>query len=101
MIHIDSVVAAKPALVVEVFDDAMLIWDEETGKLHHLEAVASTVWCELDGEQPLRAIAAGLTDRYAGDPVQIRGDVVALVGQLHEEGLLTLVNGAPTPCTSS
>ena len=95
MIDGDSVVAHKPALHVEVFDDAMLVWDEETQKLHHLEVIASSVWDELDGHRTLGTISETLADRYATEPEQIRTDVLALVTRLHDEGLLVTVGSDP------
>jgi len=96
MIHLDSVVETKQTLLVEVFDNALLIWDEDTEKLHHLEVVASAVWGHLDGQQSLGMIAEALAERYTGDPGQIRRDVVTLVTQLCEEGLV-VVSGSPRP----
>ena len=95
MIDGDSVLARKPALHVEVFDDALLVWDEETQKLHHLEVIASTVWDELDGHRTLGTISETLADRYTTDLEQIRADVLALVSRLHDEGLLVTVGGNP------
>jgi len=74
-------------LVVEGFDDALLVWDEHGRRLHHLDLLAAVVWDELDG-RTLGAIAADLAPDFETAPAAIRGDLVTLSERLVAEGLL-------------
>ena len=60
-----------------------------------VEEVLEDIWGELDGSRTLDVIAATLAERYATDSEQIRGDVLALVARLHDEGLLDPVGSGP------
>lgn len=95
MIDGDVVVGPAPALQVEVFDDALVIWDVDKEKLHHLDGIASTVWGEFDGDRTLDAISEVLAGRYSTERRQIQQDVVALVERLLDEGLVVPVGDRP------
>jgi hypothetical protein len=83
----DTVLLPVPQLVVEAFDDALLIWDESGGKLHHLDLPAAIVWEELDGRS-LAEVADGLAAEYETDLSLVRSDVLTLGDRLLTEGLV-------------
>jgi hypothetical protein len=85
---VQSVLRHAPDLVIEEFDDALLIWDERGGHLHHLDLVASVVWDELDGRRSLAEVSVELAATLQGGGDHIETDVVRLAETLLAEGLL-------------
>lgn len=88
----ESVLCHSPHLVVEEFDDAVLLWDEQRSRLHQLNLVAAVVWEELDGRHTLAEICRRLADDLGGDDARIRADVLRLAETLLSEGLLQLAD---------
>lgn len=72
----------------EWFDDAVLIWDPTTRRLHHLDLHAAAIWAELDG-RPVADVVATLADQFAVGPEVLHEDVVAVCDRLLAEGLVT------------
>jgi hypothetical protein len=58
------------------------------GRIHHLSAIATTVWECCDGQVTLDELAAELAVAFSADPVRVRADVEAAVAELVEQGLL-------------
>jgi hypothetical protein len=83
----DTVVTPRPGLVVEGFDDALLIWDGGRRQLHHLDLLAAVVWDELDGRS-LAAVAADLAADFGAPAAAIRDDLVTLSERLVADHLL-------------
>lgn len=83
----ETVLLPSPGLVVELFDDARLIWDESGVQLHHLDLLAATVWEELDG-RTLGEIATGLAQDFATDVALVRRDILTLGDTFLTEGLV-------------
>ena len=84
-----AVLTPRAHLVVEHFDDALLIWDDEAGLLHHLDLPAAIVWEELDG-RPLGEVCRGLAAEFGSDGGRVHEDVLALAGRLVADGLVTV-----------
>lgn len=92
-VGLGTVLHPRPGLLTEEFDDAVLIWDDATHQLHHLDLAAALVWEELDGRRSVQDIA----DELAGDletPLDVlRADLVAIARQLVELGLVHAEQG--------
>ncbi len=93
------VVAPRSAVhAVELDGEAVLLHPEDL-TLHRLNASATLVWSRLDGRCSLQAVAAEIA-AAAGLPVEaVLADVVPLVGQMVEVGLVevTAAEAAPDP----
>ena len=76
-------------------DGESVLYDETSGGLHLLDAVATVVWSRLDGSATLDDLAADLSRTFGTDPDRVRGDLVAFARQLAGQHLL--VGVAPTP----
>jgi hypothetical protein len=69
-------------------DGESVLYDETSGGLHLLDAVATVVWARLDGTATLDDLAADFSQAFATDRSRVRGDLVAFARQLGREHLL-------------
>jgi len=69
-------------------DGETVLYDETSGVLHLLDAVATVVWARLDGTATLDELTADLSRTFATDPARVRGDLVAFARQLGRQHLL-------------
>lgn len=90
-LNLSSVLDRRPDLVVEGFDDAVLIWDDDAARLHHLDHSAALIWDELDGKRSLSAVAASLASDFEAPADVLERDVLALAHRLTDEGLVVQV----------
>ena len=65
-----------------------VLYDESSGRLHHLNPQGSVLWRWFDGSGPLADLAADVSAAYQADPAIVEADVVALARRLATEGLL-------------
>lgn len=82
------VAAPRPSVHGFLLDGEMVLYDEVTGTLHHLNPQAALIWRCLDGSGPLSDLVGDLSEAYRIAPEAVEGDVVALVGELATNGLL-------------
>ena len=88
MITSAAVLRPREDLVLEVFDDAILIWDERRSKLHHLDAIAARIWSRIDGERSAGEISDALAIEFPDVPRdRLTGDVINLLQRVQDEGL--------------
>jgi putative peptide zinc metalloprotease protein len=69
-------------------DGESVLYDETSGGLHQLDALATVVWDRLDGTATLDDLAADLSQTFAADPDRVRRDLVTFVRQLGRQHLL-------------
>lgn len=74
----------------ETVEEQTVIINLNSGTYVSLNPTGTFLWQRLDGETTLAAIAAELADTYGVSADVTAGDVLALAGQLHEEGLIAL-----------
>ena len=92
-VALDTVLARRPDLQVEEFDEAILIWDDRQEMLHHLDLGAALVWEGLDGQRSMRVLLNDLHELFDGEARdRITADVLASAAQLVELGLLVKVD---------
>jgi len=66
--------------------------DVEKGQCYGLDSVGTEIWRLLEKETSVQEMVAELSSRYDVDEATCRSDVLRLVGELDDEGLL-IVNG--------
>ena len=93
----DTILSRRPGLVVEGFDDAVLIWDESSARLHHLDLWAAVVWEELDGFRPLSALSRDLADEFSASRERLADDLLTVAGKLLKECLVVAVADGQWP----
>ena len=66
--------------------------DIEKGQCYGLDSIGTEIWRLLEQETSVEDICSSLASKYDVDTETCRSDVMKLVGELHEEGLL-IVDG--------
>lgn len=62
--------------------------DVEKGQCYGLDSIGTEVWRLLEQQTSVQEICNNLASKYDVDIQTCRADVMKLVGDLHEEGLL-------------
>lgn len=84
----DFVAHPRREVVTAEIDGEAVIYDELLGATHLLNATGAVVWELLDGETRLEELSAGLAEAYGVGVGNVLADVVRLVRELGERGLL-------------
>lgn len=87
-INASFVAKARPGVTTVDLAGETVLYDESSGKLHHLNPQGSVLWRWFDGSGPLADLAADVSAAYQADPAVVEADVVALARRLATEGLL-------------
>ena len=64
--------------------------DVDRGQCYGLNSVGTEIWRLLEQPTSVGEICADLTSRYEVDPETCRAEVLKLVGELHDEGLVSI-----------
>lgn len=75
-------------LLVEQFDDALIVVDVQGGQVHELNSTAAWLWCRLDKDDSAKALAKSLCYCYDVSMEVAEADVNAILEQWLELGLL-------------
>jgi PqqD family protein of HPr-rel-A system len=75
-------------LTVVELDGEGVIYDEETGELHHLNQTATLVFSLLDGTGTIKEIALDLSSAYGQEPKDIEDQLRPLIRGFKQAGLL-------------
>jgi PqqD family protein of HPr-rel-A system len=80
--------ARHPSVETAVFETEVVIYDDRSGMVHHLNPSASSIWLLLDG-QPIAAVIDELTRSTGMARDDLRRDVLQAVAELRDADLLT------------
>ena len=80
--------ARHPAVETAVFETEVVIYDDRSGTVHHLNPSASAIWLLLDG-RPLAAVIDSLVHSTGVARDDLRRDVLRAVAELRDADLLT------------
>ena len=83
------VTRSDDALFQEVGGEAVLL-DLASERYFGLDPVGTRIWSLLGDDDRLQAICDTLCSEYEAEPVRIRDDLLALMTQLAEAGLVTV-----------
>lgn len=83
---IDATFRPRPRMTItaEEVDGVVVLYDEEYGACHELNAVATDIWTRLDGTTTVAQLVDDLTTVYLEDRETIERDVLALLRHLGE-----------------
>jgi hypothetical protein len=93
-IDMDSIVCAITDQVSCDLDGEAAILNLKSGAYYGLDPVGAFIWSQLTAPQPVSAIAASMLERYEVAPELCQQDLLALLGQLDERGLIEIRHGA-------
>lgn len=78
------------ALFQEIGGEAVLL-DLASERYFSLDPIGTRIWMLLDEDEHLQQVCDRLCTEYEADPARIANDLLALMGQLAEAGLVRLV----------
>jgi hypothetical protein len=78
---------SEQALSAEVGDDVVALHIAK-GHCYGMEKVAAEVWNLLEQPASIEQLCAGLVERYEVEPERCRSEVVDLLRQFEQEGLV-------------
>jgi PqqD family protein of HPr-rel-A system len=82
-------------LTVVVLDGEAVIYDEESGDVHHLNPTATLVFQMLDGAVTVAELADDVAAVFELEPAEATAQVQALVDELADAGLIDGMPAAP------
>lgn len=85
---------ARDGLTVLELDAEAVVYDEDTGNLHHLNPTATVVFSLCDGTATATELAADLAEVYGMPAEEVEPQVRRLLQQLKRAGLVES-NGSP------
>jgi hypothetical protein len=84
----DTVVSWHPEQSSAEIDGDVIVMGFRQGKYIGFDAIASGVWRRLEHPQAVGALCESVIRDFDGDPEEIRRDVLSLLAELDEFGLL-------------
>jgi hypothetical protein len=92
-IRLDSIVAASPDQVSCELNDEVAILHVPAGIYYGLDPVGARIWQLLASPRSLRSVRDTLLAEYDVDAGRCEDDLLALVRQLRDAGLVTVRDG--------
>lgn len=80
--------ARHPSVETAVFDTEVVLYDDRSGMVHHLNPSASAIWLLLDG-RPVAAVIDTLSQTTGVSRDDLRRDVMRAIAVLRDADLLT------------
>jgi PqqD family protein of HPr-rel-A system len=80
--------AVRDDLTVVELDGEAVVYDEETGDLHHLNPTATLVFRLCDGTGTARELAADIAEAYRQPPHEVERQIRGLLRRFRRAGLL-------------
>lgn len=78
----------REVLTVVELDGESVIYDEESGDLHHLNPTATIVFSLCDGAATIKEISADIAQAFGVSDDEVERQVRALLRQFRKQGLL-------------
>ena len=77
-----------PSVETAVFETEVVVYDDRSGMVHHLNPSASAIWLLLDGRS-VAAVVDTLSQATGVPRHDMRRDVMQVLSQLRDSDLLT------------
>ena len=86
-----DVVARAPGIFAQRLDDEIVLLDAERGRYFALNASGATIWDWLGDEgATVSSLRTRFLDEYEAEPAEVERDLVALLGDLDDKGLIEI-----------
>ncbi len=86
--ELNAVLAHAEDVLHRNMDDETVLVDLRTGTYFGLNPVGSWIWTQMDGSTDLSAILEGLLREFDVEDTTAREDLLRIVGELAERGLV-------------
>lgn len=96
-IGLDFVGVGRESVTSEELDGEVVLYDELSESIHHLNLSASEVWFRLDGSVTLGELIDDLTAALGVHSGDVAADVLELVRQLNQLSLLQVAGKGHRP----
>jgi hypothetical protein len=87
--------AVHPSVIARELSGETVLLNLESGIYYGLDAIGTRVWQLLMRGCTIASVCETMIDEYDVAPDVLRGDVVRLVGELHERGIVTPRDSVP------
>ena len=87
-ISMDSEVTISPTIVATELDGSVTIFHPTTDRYYTLEGAGAAIWQLLEQTASLEQVRDAILERYETTAETCERDILALVAQCHEAGLL-------------
>ncbi|MBN9166036.1 MAG: PqqD family protein [Myxococcales bacterium] len=84
----DMSVRVSPRVYARAFGDEIVLLDFGVGEYFGLDPIGAEIWRRLEAGETLARIADSLVERYEVTREVALGDIVALVDEMRDKGLL-------------
>jgi hypothetical protein len=96
---LDATYVPSENIVARLIEDELIIVPLVAGigdmddELYTLNETGKAIWSRLDGEKPLRTLAAELATEFSAPPGEIEKDVLGLMTELARRKMVVVSNG--------
>jgi hypothetical protein len=87
----DTIVVQKKTLPNVVLDEEIALMNTENGRYYSLDPVGTRIWAIMAEQITIKDIVAILLQEYEVTPEICGNDVIDLVKQLNEQGLVNIL----------
>ena len=91
MLTLDTHVQIPVNLASTLLEEDAVLLNTRTNRYYALDGAGARLWGLLKEEKPLREAYKTLLDEFEVEPAQLEQDVLDLLGQLMENGLVEAV----------
>jgi len=95
-VSVRSIVAVSDHQVSSELGGEVIILNLESGVYHGLEEVGARVWGLIKEPAPVHAVRDSLLNEYEVEPERCEQDLLALLEELKQHGLLQVRDEQPT-----
>ena len=85
----DSTPSRSPRVESVELDGQAVLYLESSNAMHVLNPTATVVWFCLDGNGTVSEIARDISDAFGADPETVKADVLRVVREFADDGLLS------------
>lgn len=93
MIDLQSIITVRSQQISCELGDEAVILNLDTGEYFGLDPVGAQIWSWLKGPQTVVQLRDRLVEEYRSDRDEIERDLLALLTQLVDEGLIDVATG--------